>query len=701
MAAAFLTEWHTWRQQLHHSGERRMIVLAGSESWAIAQAIRLIHNTSSRQLWLGQASTNHACLPINKFQTALGQEYDSLIFNAFSGLHPDAFGAATGTLVAGGLMLLLCPPLAEWPDYADPDLARYVAQAEQAKDLNSPFLQRFVQQLQQDDAVIVWQQHTPFPLLPAPSAQCWLQQRDRQGCLNTQQRHALACMLRCARARIPMVLTADRGRGKSSLLGLAAHHLLQAGLKVLLTAPNHKAPAQALQHCASKLQFIAPDALLAEQPYADILLIDEAAAIPVPMLLTLAERYCCIFASTEHGYEGTGLGFQLKFQPQLDDLSPGWRKVHLNIPARWSPNDPLEPLVFRLLAFNAEPLAPPFATSANSELADTERMVSNPLSYRWVTRAALLNNEPLLQQLFGLLTLAHYQTRPSGLRHLLDAPDLLLAATFQDKVPVAVALLTREGPLSTALSQGVWRGQRRPRGHLLPQSLAFHGGLAQATQYTYYRVMRIVVHPHIQQQGIGSLLLSWLQQHLPQQVDCDFIGTSFGASTSLLNFWQNNSFKAVRLGQSRDGVSGLHSIMMLWPCSAQAQKILPCWQGQFSANLQAYRQGIWPEALNPIHQTLSLALPNSSPQQDNLIAHDFAFYHRDLISDQPALSRFIANHAPLRPLSASQQQLLSALVIPGAIPSLVAKQQKLLGQKAALSQLRNTLQHFFKVPSEP
>lgn len=695
MAAAFLTEWQAWRQQLQLNGERRLLVLAGSQTWAINQARQLGSDLHARQLWLGQADAEQPGLPINKYQTALGQEYDSLVFNAFSGLHPDALGAAAGTLIAGGVMFLLCPPLADWPDYPDPDLVRYVAQPEQAGGLASPFLRRFIRLLQQDDNALIWQQGTPFPNLPTLSSLPWQQQRDRQGCLNTQQRQALAHLLRCARARTALVLTADRGRGKSSLLGLAAHRLIQSGLRVLLTAPNQNAPAQAIHHCASPLHFMAPDVLLAELPAADILLIDEAAAIPVPMLLELARRYCCIFASTEHGYEGTGLGFQLKFQPRLSSLSPGWRKVHLSTPARWSPADPLEPLVFKLLALNATPPAPAVSPLVNPSATKTDR-----LGYRWITRNALLADEALLQQLFGLLTLAHYQTRPSDLRQLLDAPDLQLAVTFRGDMPVAVALLVREGPLPAELSLGVWRGQRRPRGHLLPQSLAFHGGIAEASQFIYHRVMRIVVHPHVQQLGIGSQLLRWLQQHLSEQSEGDFIGTSFGASPPLVAFWQNNGFKAVRLGQSRDGVSGLHAMMMLWPRSARAEQALPRWQGQFSANVQACRQGAWPDELTPLHQALKLAPPVLNKQQDHRIAHDFAFYHRDLCSDQPALSRFVAANEPLRPLSDHQQQLLNLLLTPGARPAQIASLYGLSGHKAVIAQARLLLQHFFVAPSE-
>lgn len=695
-------QWQTWRQHLRLSGERRLFILAGEQDWAMEQALSL---SVPSTLWLGehpQYPTPHltatpSFTPINKFKTVLGQEYQAVVFNAFSGLHPDALGAVAGTLMAGGVLILLCPSFADWPAYLDPDLMRYVAEPEQAQDLQSGFLRRFVRLLQQDQQRLIWAQGAEFPALPAISpcssfTTAWPPQPDRRGCLNRQQRHALAVILASARRRQPLILTADRGRGKSSVLGLAAARLLQAGYKILLTAPSPHAVSQVFAHCAAPLSFMAPDALLAARPAADILFIDEAAAIPVTLLLSLARQYCCIFASTEHGYEGTGLGFQLKFQPQLLSMQPQTRKIHLDTPARWSSTDPLEPLLFRLLALNAEAVMP---------------TRDGKLTIRWVTQAELLEDEALLNQVFALLTLAHYQTSPSDLRQLLDAPELLLAVMFSHAAPVAVALLITEGlteryPLTAELSLAIWRGQRRPRGHLLPQSLSFHGGLAQACQFRYHRVMRIVVHPRCQQEGLGSQLLNWLQAPTQQQdLNSDFLGTSFGASPELINFWQTNGFRAVRLGQSRDAVSGLQAVMMLWPSSAAAQQILPYWQGHFSADVQIYRHAITrTHEQAALYQTLTLPSASSNPEWDWQIAHDFAFYHRDLMSDQNALSRFVANHAPLTPLSDAKLQLLTALLIPGARPALVAKQQQFSGYKTAIAQCRQILQAFFPVPSE-
>ncbi|MDP5290686.1 GNAT family N-acetyltransferase [Oceanimonas sp. CHS3-5] len=664
-----MTDWPGFRRQLFYLGERRLLVLSGEADWTLNQAQRLLADESaSNTLWLGDASAGQPHCPMGKYHTALGREYRNLVFNARSGLHPDALGAAVGALAAGGMLLLLCPPLSDWPQFTDPDLRRYVALPEQAEGLTSRFITRIVSLLQSDTSVLLWQQGQAFPPQPAITGPAWRLHRDRHGCLNSQQRHALALLLHSARHQRPLVLTADRGRGKSSLLGLAASRLLRAGKQVLLTAPSPGAAAQVLSHCDLPLDFMAPDALLAEHPEADVVLVDEAAAIPVSMLLTLARRYSCLFASTEHGYEGTGLGFALKFQPALAAHYPGFRKVHIQAPARWSDTDPLEPLLFRLLALNADAPAPPAAGELHTE---------------WVSRPRLLADDQLLQQVFGLLTLAHYQTRPSDLRQLLDAPGVSLAVVFRQKMPVAAALLQQEGELDAALSEPIWRGQRRPRGHLLPQSLAFHGGLAEACRFGYARIMRIVVHPACQQAGVGSQLLSWLKQ----QTDTDFLGTSFGASAELLAFWHGNGFKLVRLGLAADGVSGLQAAMMLWPVTAKAHTALPKWQGRFSADI--YDEGRRAPANIP------LVPPRPDEEQDRWRAHDFAFYHRDLHADRPALRRFVAHHSPRQSLTQAQHTLLHTALEPGADPTRLARELGYAGQKSVIAALRRIMQCYF------
>src|SRR5690606_17510658 len=106
------------RQTLAHAGERRLIWLEGDEADCIARAEPLLDGAI---FWLGEGPARHGPVPSAKALQRLGQECDTLVFNAFSGFHPDAFGALVGTLRAGGLLLLLTPPRELWPAWPDPD----------------------------------------------------------------------------------------------------------------------------------------------------------------------------------------------------------------------------------------------------------------------------------------------------------------------------------------------------------------------------------------------------------------------------------------------------------------------------------------------------------------------------------------------------------------------------------------------------
>src|SRR5690606_11777990 len=56
----------------------------------------------------------------------VGMELDALVFDACAGFDPDLFGAASGTVRGGGLVVLCTPPLAQWAGGADTN-ERYLA----------------------------------------------------------------------------------------------------------------------------------------------------------------------------------------------------------------------------------------------------------------------------------------------------------------------------------------------------------------------------------------------------------------------------------------------------------------------------------------------------------------------------------------------------------------------------------------------
>jgi tRNA(Met) cytidine acetyltransferase len=112
----------------------------------------------------------------------------------------------------------------------------------------------------------------------------------------------------------------------------------------------------------------------------------------------------------------------------------------------------------------------------------------------------------------------------------------------------------------------VYRGERRPQGHLLAQALTYHCGIEHAATLDYARVMRIAVHPELQQQGIGTQLLDYIVSY-ERSRGCDAIGTSFGMNKLLLDFWKQAGFDLVRIGFTREQTSGEHAAIMLLPLS--------------------------------------------------------------------------------------------------------------------------------------
>src|SRR5437588_2272808 len=72
-----------------------------------------------------------------------------------------------------------------------------------------------------------------------------------------------------------------------------------------------------------EIQYIQPqDAHVLGQ--AELVVIDEAAAIPLPYVKNLIGPYLVFMASTINGYEGTGRSLSLKFIQQLREQSKGF-----------------------------------------------------------------------------------------------------------------------------------------------------------------------------------------------------------------------------------------------------------------------------------------------------------------------------------------------------------------------------------------
>lgn len=606
---------------------------------------------------------------------ALGSECTALVVDAHSGFDPDAVGQCAGSVRAGGVLLLLAPPPEHWPSLADPVRRRCHAHGDDASGPDR-YLLRLARLLGEAGMTIRVPESPPPAALPYPAP---VRHRPPDRCASADQAAAVDDLLRLAhgRAQRPLLLCADRGRGKSAALGLAAAALLAEGWpRVVVTGPRLDATAAVFAHAAAALpaaaggrgrltladggvlEFIAPDALAApDAPAVPLLLVDEAAALPGAVLARLLDRHPRIaFASTVHGYEGSGRGFALRFRARLDARTPQWRERTLTTPIRWPAGDPLEAVLARWLLLDAEPAAVAAVTGVEA------------ITIRGLDRDRLVHDEALLANVHGLLVAAHYRTTPLDLRQWLDGPNLqVYAALGADGAPLGVLLAADEGGFAAPLAADVYAGRRRPRGHLIPQSLAQHLGIEHGATCRCARIVRIAVHAAMRGRGIGSALLAALADD-GRRRGFDLLGTSFAAEAGVLRFWQRAGLRPVRIGSRRDTAGGAPALMLLQPLSAAGAAMFAPLPGRFAADLPLLLAGPHAGLEAPIAAAL-LAAAGKADAAD--AAHTaatvtaFAAGARDLASAWPALWRTAA--AALAdaeaPLSADERALLVAALL--------------------------------------
>ena len=610
--------FHTLTQQLRKNRQRSLIVLQGDSAWASDISAALIQQLSQaatcgrtmRAITFGEALMGDESEVIDNFRHQLGRENDVVLFND-PDFHPDAFAALSGTIVAGGVMIWRCSEM-------------------QALDSENLFVQRILSKAKNDtSSFVIAQTDNELPAIVEQAENSEVQYKSdkalsfspiKNGCKTFQQQCAVKAIEKVAlgHRKRPLLLTADRGRGKSSALAIAVAKLIgfenttNAAQKIIITAPHSNALAiffqQLEQSCPEgefnqntfsynnhKVEYIAIDVLIKEKPTAHLLLIDEAAAIPVYILSQLVDSYHrVVFSSTQHGYEGAGRGFSVKFTQLLSDKTPHFHQYHIHQPIRWAENDPLELFVFDAFllkstdlestVYENKGLDKAYLKQPSLENITSENITSENAIFSCIEQQQLFADEGLLQQIFSVLVTAHYQTSPSDLKLLLNNKALRLFVLAINQQIVAVALTLKEGNAEKHEIKQVASAKRRLKNQFLPQSLFLHNHCTTAFDYHYLRVMRIAVLPSVQQQGLGIKLLAHVKQYAVQN-DIDILGTSFGANESLLSFWHKAHYQLVRLGFSVDKASGEHSSMYLQPLNTKAADLVANLQQHFYRSL--------------------------------------------------------------------------------------------------------------------
>jgi len=373
-------------------------------------------------------------------------------------------------------------------------------------------------------------------------------------------------------------LTAARGRGKSATLGLAIAAAIANGYSsVYLTSPSPEnlktlyefilkgfEAVNLKQHTdyeiiylkdesngkliskiniyrdhRQTIQYVHPSEINENNRCnAELVVIDEAAAIPLPIIKAFFGPYLTFLASTINGYEGTGrsLSFKLLKQLKAQDLilsasegfinQAGKRFVEISIDEsiRYSPDDEIEKWLYHLLCLDAS-------------LIDKVSISSYPMpqdcELYYINRDTLFSyhsvSEQFLQNLVSLYTSSHYKNSPNDLQMISDAPahhlfcllspidesKLKRKGSINGKLPEVLVFIqvALEGRISQeTILNNLQRGQRGS-GDLIPWTLSQQFQDDNFASLSGARVVRIATHPKCANKGYGTRALQLLENY--------------------------------------------------------------------------------------------------------------------------------------------------------------------------------------------
>lgn len=553
---------------------RKLIILQGDDEAITKQLTYLSQQVRGDWIVISEhkvlgSSTEQYYLD-KQTKSLLGREFKHAIFDARLAFNLDALAILAGTLVAESLLIIILPN--SFNHWYDQDSLRWseLPEAILVPNFITHLHHVLVQQAQQYadyfyQLVLEKQQHDYY--LFNQLSQNAILVDNQETLYSYQEQQSLLTQISKLDTRIIMV-TAKRGRGKSALAGYFTHYH-----HCWVTAPNKNALMTFTQFATTDTLFFAPDELISQlnAPIAkpDWLIIDEAAMIPLPMVVALINGFKhVLLTSTTDGYEGTGQGLLLKLLNQYQ--STDFACFQLHTPIRWLADDPVEYFVDSLIVSGLPKI-------------DKKVMVQQP-DINFLQQSDLVLSPMKLSVFFGLLKSAHYRTTLIDLRRLLDAHNLsLYSAEFSEQHIAGVLVAIKEGGLTEELALQILKGYRRPKGNLVAQSLVAHAGEPEAAQLRSIRVNRIAVCQTLRRQGIARSLLTYLIEQA--KVDrCDFVSASFAYSAEVYQFWMQCGFHTVHVGTHKEASSGSYAVMVIYPLSSAGSRFCNTMRNKLTRN---------------------------------------------------------------------------------------------------------------------
>lgn len=379
--------------------------------------------------------------------------------------------------------------------------------------------------------------------------------------------------------RSTVTLTAGRGRGKSAALGVAIAAAIAHGYSnIFITSPSpenlktlfefvfkgfdalgydehldydiiqstnpsfNKAIVRVnvFKSHRQTIQYIQPgDSQVLGQ--AELVVIDEAAAIPLPVVKKLIGPYLVFMASTINGYEGTGRSLSLKLIKQLREQSGKevaqgvttvdrsgaqseaigggagvrtLREIKLDEPIRYAPGDRVEKWLNKLLCLDA--------TLGSSKHSTKGYPHPNECNLYYINRDTLFSFHPVseafLHKIMALYVASHYKNSPNDLQLLSDAPAhqlfVLLPPVNENESrlpePLCVVQIALEGQISKSSILSSLASGKRAGGDLIPWVVSQQFQDEEFATLSGARVVRIATNPDYMSMGYGGRALELL-----------------------------------------------------------------------------------------------------------------------------------------------------------------------------------------------
>ena len=557
-------------------------------------------------------------VPYHKSVQVMGSTYDVAILDLVNNLEPNDLGRLVGVVRGGGILVFLTPRFEDWPKITTRFQEMLLTYGYTSKDVRRIFIRRFINKIMKDAKTTVINADMGKVIKP-PTLSRTRKKGDLEKTLEYPEKsrfprrvYKMALtqdqinVLRLMEVlyekpegqRLNIVITADRGRGKSCAVGIGlaalAYKLRKAKgrCRIIVTAPSEP-NIQSLFNLAFKtlrelrieaelirkedsiigikakgieILYLPPIECLRTR--GDIIAVDEAAALQVPMLFAIHRRYNrAVFSSTIHGYEGAGRGFSIRFLSELrKDPETNILEYEMSEPIRYSADDPVENWLFETLLLDAEPAA---LNKDDLKLIDKGKVNY----YSPNLEEFFLRREEELRQFIGIYVMAHYRNNSNDLGMMMDAPHHTVRALRlpSGKIVTSVELAEEGGipeDLAKELAKGAWIA-----GNIIPDRYVKHYRILGFAKMKGWRIVRIATHPDAMDRGLGSIALKCIEDEA-RRMGYDWVGAGFGVTWRLLNFWLKNGYVPIHISPDRNPVSGEYTVIVVKPISKEAERYI-------------------------------------------------------------------------------------------------------------------------------